>query len=116
MFGRVSELENAENLRARRPVSEPRGRFQSSVNGFRFLDRGCELTAFHVRVVSVGGRACHIYRGAGNGGQLVVVISELDLVALFMSASYRPVPVWWPWSYGFVPRVLIPATTTALPN
>jgi CubicO group peptidase (beta-lactamase class C family) len=64
-----------------------------------------------IRVVRVGARDYRTYRAAGNGGQLVIVVPDLDLVALFMGGNYGQGPVWWPWNDDFVPRILIPAAT-----
>jgi CubicO group peptidase (beta-lactamase class C family) len=62
-----------------------------------------------LREVKVGQRTYHTFRAAGNGGQLLIVIPDLDLVALFMGGNYGQGPVWWRWNDELVPNVLIPA-------
>jgi CubicO group peptidase (beta-lactamase class C family) len=62
-----------------------------------------------LREVKVGQRTYHTFRAAGNGGQLLIVIPDLDLVAMFMGGNYGQGPVWWRWNDELVPNVLIPA-------
>jgi len=62
-----------------------------------------------LRDVLVGSRSYRTYRAAGNGGQLVIVVPDLDLVVAFMGANYNQGPVWWPWNDALVPEVIIPA-------
>ena len=57
----------------------------------------------------VGGRVYHTYRAAGNGGQMVIVVPDLDLVVAFTGGNYNQGRVWWRWNDDFVPNVLIPA-------
>ncbi len=92
--------------------------------GRRVLDAGWVLAAttahsrmqpgdygygWWLRTVQVGSRSYHTYRAAGNGGQLVIVVPELDVVVAFMGANYNQGPLWWPWNDSFVPEVLIPS-------
>lgn len=62
-----------------------------------------------LRDVRVGTQTFHTYRAAGNGGQLVIVIPELDMVVGFVGANYNQGPVWWPWNDVFIPDIVIPA-------
>ena len=62
-----------------------------------------------LRTVTVGSRSYRTYRAAGNGGQLVIVVPELDLVVAFMGANYNQGAVWWPWNDAVVPEVIIPS-------
>ena len=65
-----------------------------------------------IRDVNVGGRTYHTFRAAGNGGQMVIVIPELDIVVTFMGGNYNQGPVWWRWNDEFVPKFIIPAATS----
>jgi CubicO group peptidase (beta-lactamase class C family) len=64
-----------------------------------------------IRDVIVGQRTYRTFRAAGNGGQLVIVVPDLDLVVLFMGGNYNQGPVWYPWNDEFIPKVLIPAVS-----
>lgn len=48
----------------------------------------------------------------GNGGQLVIVIPDLDLVVGFNGGSYGNFPAWIRWSTALIPQYLIPAATS----
>jgi CubicO group peptidase (beta-lactamase class C family) len=65
-----------------------------------------------IRDVKVGDRTYHTFRAAGNGGQMVIVIPDLDLVAVFMGGNYNQGPVWWRWNDEFIPKILIPAVAS----
>lgn len=64
-----------------------------------------------IREVTVDGRPYRTFRAAGNGGQLVIVVPDLDLVVLFMGGNYNQGPVWYPWNDQFIPKVIIPAVS-----
>lgn len=66
-----------------------------------------------IRDVTVDRHSYHTYRAAGNGGQMVIVIPELDLVVTFMGGNYNQGPVWWRWNDEFVPKYIIPAARRA---
>ena len=54
----------------------------------------------------------HVYRSfaaGGNGGQVVVVIPELDMVVAFNGGSYGEFTKWYRWSLELVPQYIIPA-------
>jgi CubicO group peptidase (beta-lactamase class C family) len=63
-----------------------------------------------IRDVRVEERTFHTFRAAGNGGQMLIVVPNLDLVAVFMGGNYNQGPIWWRWNDEFVPKVLIPAS------
>lgn len=68
-----------------------------------------------IRDVTVGGRIFHTYRAAGNGGQMVIVVPELDLVVLFMGGNYNQGPVWYRWNDEYVPKIIIPSVIKTEP-
>ena len=54
----------------------------------------------------------HTYRSfsaGGNGGQIVIVIPELDIVVAFNGGSYGEFAKWYRWSLEVVPEYIIPA-------
>src|SRR6516164_1442871 len=57
----------------------------------------------------------HIYRSfaaGGNGGQIVLVIPELDMVIAFNGGSYGEFAKWYRWSLELVPQYIIAAATS----
>jgi len=66
-----------------------------------------------IRDVRVGERTYHTFRAVGNGGQMVIVIPDLDLVVAFTGGNYNQGPVWWRWNDEYIPQILIPAVTNA---
>lgn len=63
---------------------------------------------WHLREMDVGGRSVRLYSAEGNGGQLLMVFPELDLVVLMTGGNYGNYPTW----IGFqelVARHLLPA-------
>jgi CubicO group peptidase (beta-lactamase class C family) len=94
--------------RERRVVSqewvEQATRYHSSVYGEHDYGYG-----WWIREVGVGEKTYHTFRAAGNGGQLVIVIPDLELVVAFMGGNYNQGPIWWRWNDELVPRVIIPA-------
>jgi CubicO group peptidase (beta-lactamase class C family) len=54
----------------------------------------------------------HTYRSfsaGGNGGQMVIVIPELDIVVAFNGGSYGEFAKWYRWGLELVPQYIIPA-------
>ena len=54
----------------------------------------------------------HVYRSftaGGNGGQIVVVIPELDMVIAFNGGSYGEFNKWYRWSLELVPQYILRA-------
>lgn len=67
---------------------------------------------WHLFNVTSGGRTYREYMAQGNGGQLVVVLPDLDSVVGFMAGNYQNFPVWRHFFEDDIPRVIIPALTT----
>lgn len=67
--------------------------------------------AFQWRVdaVRVGARSYRSYEASGNGGQLLIVVPELDLTVLFMGGNYRQGGIWGRWRDEIVGGRIIPA-------
>jgi CubicO group peptidase (beta-lactamase class C family) len=65
---------------------------------------------WHINRLRVGNRAFVAYSAGGNGGQIVVVIPELDLVVGFNGGSYGEFSKWYRWEFQLVPQYIIRAT------
>jgi len=68
--------------------------------------------AWHLYHYDVAGKNYTMYFAAGNGGQLVMVFPELDMVANYNGGAYGE-RKFLTWQAELVPRYLIPAATVA---
>ena len=68
---------------------------------------------WHINRLKVGDHAFRTYSAGGNGGQIVMVIPELDMVVGFNGGSYGEFMKWYRWGLQLVPQYIIPA---ALPG
>ncbi|WP_375745554.1 beta-lactamase family protein [Corallococcus interemptor] len=59
----------------------------------------------------VGGRVYSQYEASGNGGQLVMVVPELDLVVLFTAGNYNHVSLWRKFREELLPRYIMAAVS-----
>jgi hypothetical protein len=59
--------------------------------------------------VTVGGHAYSEYMAQGNGGQLVMVVPELDLAVLITAGNYGNFPTWRKYFEELMPQYIIPA-------
>jgi len=65
--------------------------------------------AWHLIPVEVGGRKYREYEANGNGGQMLIVIPELDLSVVFTAGNYMNGGVWWKFRNEIVGRRIIAA-------
>jgi CubicO group peptidase (beta-lactamase class C family) len=65
--------------------------------------------AWHLGVIRSGERTYHDYTATGNGGQLLLVIPELEMVVVFTGGNYRQGGIWLRWPDEIVGQHLIPA-------
>jgi CubicO group peptidase (beta-lactamase class C family) len=65
---------------------------------------------WHINHVRVGNRIFRTYSAGGNGGQIVMVIPELDLVVGFNGGSYGEFNKWYRWGLQLVPQYIIPGS------
>jgi CubicO group peptidase (beta-lactamase class C family) len=56
-----------------------------------------------------GGRSYQEYEASGNGGQLLIVVPEYDLVVVYTAANYQRYRIWREFRNDLVPNVIIPA-------
>ncbi len=64
---------------------------------------------WHLFQVTVGGHAYSEYMAQGNGGQLVMVVPELDLAVLVTAGNYGNFPTWRKVFEDLMPQFIIPA-------
>ncbi|MEP1143262.1 MAG: serine hydrolase domain-containing protein [Henriciella sp.] len=59
--------------------------------------------------IRVGDRSYKSYAASGNGGQVLVVVPELDLTVLLMGGNYRQYGIWGRWRDDLIGGHIIPA-------
>jgi CubicO group peptidase (beta-lactamase class C family) len=64
---------------------------------------------WHINRLQVGDRVLRAYSAGGNGGQIVMVIPDLDLVVGINGGSYGEFTKWYRWGLQLVPQYIIPA-------
>ncbi len=69
---------------------------------------------WHLYHFDVGDRTYRAYAAGGNGGQIVVVIPDLDLVVGFTGGAYGEFAKWYKWQTELVPQFIIPAAVSTL--
>ena len=79
--------------------------FQNSYFG------GSQAYIWSVNPIVVEGRSYTSYQASGNGGQLLIVIPELDLSVGITGGNYRMGGVWGRWRDQIVGSYVIPAMT-----
>ncbi|MEQ1848251.1 MAG: hypothetical protein ABL983_22045, partial [Nitrospira sp.] len=72
---------------------------------------GADALAWHSFPITAGGRTYREYEAAGNGGQLLIVIPELDLALVMTGGNYGQGAIWTKWRDQFVASAIIPAIT-----
>lgn len=71
--------------------------------------RGADGYAWHRYGVRVGDRVVEEYEANGNGGQLLIVVPEDDLVVVITGGNYGQGGIWIPWRNEIVGGEIIPA-------
>lgn len=74
-----------------------------------FYGEGDDGYAWHLGQLRVGGRSYREYAATGNGGQLLIVVPELDLTVVFTGGNYLQGGIWNRWPQEIVGGVIIPA-------
>jgi CubicO group peptidase (beta-lactamase class C family) len=64
---------------------------------------------WHIYHLKSGDRTFRVYAAGGNGGQIVMVIADLDMVVGFNGGAYGEFPKWYKWQTELVPQFIIPA-------
>lgn len=66
---------------------------------------------WHIHHLKIGDRVYREYEAGGNGGQLVLILPELDMVVGFSGGAYGDFQTWGRWGPQVVPQYIIPAAT-----
>jgi CubicO group peptidase (beta-lactamase class C family) len=74
-----------------------------------FYGHGQDALAWHANPLSYRGRRYFAYAATGNGGQILLVVPELDLAVVFTGGNYRQGGVWGRWGPDIVGGEIIPA-------
>jgi len=70
---------------------------------------GSQAYIWRVDTVAVGERSYASYEASGNGGQLLIVVPELDLTVAFTGGNYRMGGIWGRWRNDIIGGHIIPA-------
>ena len=74
-----------------------------------FYAPGVDGYAWHRHGVRAGDRVVEAYEASGNGGQMLIVVPEYDLVVVFTGGNYMQGGIWTRWRDQFIGGVIIPA-------
>jgi CubicO group peptidase (beta-lactamase class C family) len=66
---------------------------------------------WHIHDLQSGAKTYRVFAAEGNGGQFVIVVPDLDLVAGITGGSYGEFDQWYRWELELVPQFIIPAAT-----
>lgn len=64
---------------------------------------------WHLNILHAPGHDYQDYEATGNGGQLLIVIPDLDLAVVFTAANYNRYPIWRTFRDSITARQIIPA-------
>ena len=70
---------------------------------------GADGYAWHSFIVTAGERKFREYEAAGNGGQMLIVIPELELAVVMTGGNYNQGFIWGRWRDEIVGGVIVPA-------
>lgn len=62
-----------------------------------------------VKEILAGNNAYRSYTASGNGGQMIIVVPDLELAVVFTGGNYRMFSVWGKWRQQIVGDFIIPA-------
>jgi CubicO group peptidase (beta-lactamase class C family) len=70
---------------------------------------GTDGYAWHLGYMKSQGRSYRWYQSNGNGGQLLIVLPELDLVVVFTAGNYGNFQVWGKFQSDLTANAILPA-------
>src|SRR6185369_9051667 len=78
-----------------------------------YYGEGDDGFAWHLGSLEAGGQTYRTYAAGGKGGQMLVVVPQLDLVAVFTGGNYGQGGIWGHWTQEILGDVVIPAITAS---
>lgn len=81
-------------------------------NFSNFYGRGADGYAWHSWTVNAGGRSFEGYAASGNGGQILVVLPELEMTFVFTGGNYRQGGIWTRWPQEIIADQIIATMST----
>jgi CubicO group peptidase (beta-lactamase class C family) len=78
------------------------------------VSAGMDGYAWHLSTLKSGDKTYRAYAATGNGGQVLMVVPDLDLVVVFTAGNYGHGGVWGRFGDDIVPNVIIPAITAQI--
>ena len=70
---------------------------------------GVDGYLWHLSEIRTETRTYPTYAASGNGGQLLIVVPDLDLVVVFTGGNYRQGGIWGRWGSQIIPQEIVPA-------
>ncbi|HKD12159.1 MAG TPA: 6-aminohexanoate hydrolase, partial [Thermoanaerobaculia bacterium] len=67
---------------------------------------------WHTNDIRLNERVFREYDAAGNGGQLLMIVPELDIAVLFTAGNYNHYPVWRRFRDELLPQDILAAVTS----
>ncbi len=74
-----------------------------------FYNEAVDGYAWHLSSMHVGEHTYRDYAATGNGGQLLIVVPDLDLTVVFTAGNYGQGGIWGRFRDQIVPKEIIPA-------
>ena len=74
-----------------------------------FYNKAWDGYAWHLSELQSGNRTYREYEASGTGGQLLMVVPELDLVVVFTAGNYMFGGIWGRFRDALLVNVIIPA-------
>ena len=74
-----------------------------------YYGRGRDALAWHLSTLTSSGRSYSAYAATGNGGQILLVVPDLDLIAVITGGNYMQGGIWSRWPQRLIGDQIIPA-------
>ncbi|MFM9864237.1 MAG: serine hydrolase domain-containing protein [Micropepsaceae bacterium] len=91
------------------PINEATTGLSAEQFGNFYAPGGADALAWHTYEIKVGDRTYKEYEATGNGGQLLIVVPELDLAVVMTGGNYGQGGIWGRWRHQIVGGAIIPA-------
>jgi CubicO group peptidase (beta-lactamase class C family) len=75
-----------------------------------YYGEGADALAWHMSPIRSGERTYEAYAATGNGGQILIVVPELAMTAVFTGGNYLQGGIWSRWPGEYLGGHIIPAT------